>query len=208
LRQVRVASWTSSLPRTIRQARRVSTELCRPSIGALRGKQGGSNFSKVDILVGSNREEVRLCLLPNGMLEEARSELRASLPTLWMVEPTLSRTTCTSLPTADLLSCSAPCKLLLERACAAHRLIAKNAAEAACDAYLHEFRPSPRGTRASASTVADSSGATCNLDDHIGDKKTCHWPLSPVVRSSLLPLGCRLPRAPLRLNELQGPLRS
>jgi hypothetical protein len=66
----------------------VSTESCRPSIDALRGKQGCSNFSKVDILVGSNGEEMRLYLLPNGCWTRREANSQASLPTLWMVEPT------------------------------------------------------------------------------------------------------------------------
>lgn len=112
--------------------------LTHAPIDALLGRQGDPDFSKVDILVGSNREEMRLYLLPNGMLNEAGGELPSRFADAvgWSsrLESHYQRKYANCRP-GELLCAMQSDYFYREPA----RLIAHHATEAGCEAYLYEF---------------------------------------------------------------------
>jgi para-nitrobenzyl esterase len=112
--------------------------LTHAPIDGLPGRQGGSELSEVDILVGSNREEMRLYLLANGMLDEAGGELPSRFADAvgWSsrLESHYQRKYANCRP-GELLCAMQSDYFYREPA----RLIAQHAAEAGCDAYLYEF---------------------------------------------------------------------
>lgn len=112
--------------------------LTHAPIDALPGRAGSLNFLKVDILVGSNRDEMRLYLLANGMLTEAGGELpnRFADAVGWSsrLESHYQRTYADCRP-GELLCAMQSDYFYREPA----RLIAQRAAAAGCDAYLYEF---------------------------------------------------------------------
>ncbi len=112
--------------------------LTHAPIDALSGRQGGSDLAKVDILVGSNLEEMRLYLLPNGTLDQAEGDLprRFADAVGWSsrLELHYQRKYANCRP-GELLCAMQSDYFYREPA----RLIAHHAAEAGCDAYLYEF---------------------------------------------------------------------
>jgi para-nitrobenzyl esterase len=112
--------------------------LTHAPIDALAARQGSSGFSEIDILVGSNLEEMRLYLLPNGMLDEARGEpLRQFADAVgWSgrLESHYLRKYANCRP-GELLCAMQSDYFYREPA----RLIAHHAAAAGCNAFLYEF---------------------------------------------------------------------